>query len=69
MVCLYMPMVPEAAIAMLACTRIGAVHSIVFGGFSPEALSGRIIDSGASVSSPPMRGCEAVAPSPQEERG
>ncbi len=49
MVCLYMPMVPEAAIAMLACTRIGAVHSIVFGGFSPEALSGRIIDSGASV--------------------
>ncbi len=49
MVCLYMPMVPEAAIAMLACTRIGAVHSLVFGGFSPEALSGRIIDSGASV--------------------
>lgn len=49
MVCLYMPMVPEAAIAMLACTRIGAVHSIVFGGFSPEALSGRIIDSGVSV--------------------
>ena len=49
MVCLYMPMVPEAAIAMLACTRIGAVHSIVFGGFSPAALSGRIIDSGASV--------------------
>ncbi|MFQ2785436.1 acetate--CoA ligase [Aeromonas caviae] len=49
MVCLYMPMVPEAAIAMLACTRIGAVHSIVFGGFSPEALSGRIIDSGASI--------------------
>ncbi|MGS3176234.1 acetate--CoA ligase [Aeromonas sanarellii] len=49
MVCLYMPMVPEAAIAMLACTRIGAVHSIVFGGFSPEALSGRIIDSGATI--------------------
>ena len=49
MVCLYMPMVPEAAIAMLACTRIGAVHSIVFGGFSPEALSGRIIDSGSSI--------------------
>ncbi len=48
-VCLYMPMVPEAAIAMLACTRIGAVHSIVFGGFSPEALSGRIIDSGSSI--------------------
>jgi acetyl-CoA synthetase len=41
-VCLYMPMVPEAAYAMLACTRIGAVHTIVFGGFSPEALKDRI---------------------------
>lgn len=41
-VCLYMPMVPEAAYAMLACTRIGAIHSIVFGGFSPEALKDRI---------------------------
>ncbi|QPL53441.1 acetate--CoA ligase [Vibrio navarrensis] len=48
-VCLYMPMVPEAAVAMLACTRIGAVHTIVFGGFSPEALAGRIIDSDAKV--------------------
>ncbi|MCG6450374.1 acetate--CoA ligase [Vibrio parahaemolyticus] len=48
-VCLYMPMVPDAAIAMLACTRIGAVHTVVFGGFSPEALSGRIIDSDAKV--------------------
>jgi acetyl-CoA synthetase len=48
-VCLYMPMVPEAAVAMLACTRIGAVHTIVFGGFSPEALSGRIIDSDAKL--------------------
>ncbi|WP_372881601.1 acetate--CoA ligase [Psychromonas sp.] len=46
-VCLYMPMTPEAAIAMLACTRIGAVHSIVFGGFSPDAIAGRIIDSSA----------------------
>ncbi|WP_026959509.1 acetate--CoA ligase [Aliagarivorans taiwanensis] len=46
-VSLYMPMVAEAAVAMLACTRIGAVHSIVFGGFSPEALSGRIIDATA----------------------
>ena len=44
-VCLYMPMIPELAIAMLACTRIGAVHSIVFGGFSAEALQGRIQDS------------------------
>ena len=43
-VTLYMPMIPEAAYAMLACTRIGAVHSIVFGGFSPDSLSGRIID-------------------------
>lgn len=42
-VTLYMPMVPEAAYAMLACTRIGAVHSIVFGGFSPDALAGRIV--------------------------
>ncbi len=43
-VTLYMPMVPEAAVAMLACTRIGAIHSIVFGGFSPDALAGRIQD-------------------------
>ncbi len=43
-VTIYMPMIPEATYAMLACTRIGAVHSIVFGGFSPEALAGRIID-------------------------
>ncbi|MBC7001241.1 acetate--CoA ligase [Photobacterium sp. BZF1] len=48
-VCLYMPMVAEAAVAMLACTRIGAVHTIVFGGFSPEALAGRITDSNAKV--------------------
>ena len=39
---IYLPMIPEAAVAMLACTRIGAVHSVVFGGFSPEALAGRI---------------------------
>jgi len=44
-VCIYMPMIPEAAYAMLACTRIGAVHSVVFGGFSPEALKDRILDS------------------------
>jgi len=41
---LYMPMIPDAAVAMLACARIGAVHSVVFGGFSPDALAGRIID-------------------------
>ncbi|MEZ5789629.1 MAG: acetate--CoA ligase [Nitratireductor sp.] len=43
-VTIYMPMIPEAAYAMLACTRIGAIHSIVFGGFSPDALAGRIVD-------------------------
>ncbi|WP_298939773.1 acetate--CoA ligase [uncultured Psychromonas sp.] len=48
-VCLYMPMTPEAAVAMLACTRIGAVHSIVFGGFSPDAIAGRIIDSSSKL--------------------
>jgi acetyl-CoA synthetase len=44
-VCIYMPMIPEAAVAMLACARIGAVHSVVFGGFSPESLKDRILDS------------------------
>ena len=44
-VCIYMPMIPEAAYAMLACARIGAIHSVVFGGFSPEALKDRILDS------------------------
>ncbi|WP_223463664.1 MULTISPECIES: acetate--CoA ligase [unclassified Pseudomonas] len=44
-VCIYMPMIPEAAYAMLACTRIGAVHSVVFGGFSPESLRDRILDA------------------------
>ena len=46
---LYMPMIPEAAVAMLACARIGAVHSVVFGGFSPEALHGRIDDCASRV--------------------
>ena len=44
-VCIYMPMIPEAAVAMLACTRIGAIHSVVFGGFSPESLKDRILDA------------------------
>jgi acetyl-CoA synthetase len=48
-VCIYMPLVPEAAIAMLGCTRIGAIHSVVFGGFSAEALRDRIQDAKASV--------------------
>jgi len=48
-VTLYLPMIPEAAVAMLACARIGAVHSVVFGGFSPDALAGRIIDCDSNV--------------------
>jgi acetyl-CoA synthetase len=44
-VCIYLPMIPEAAVAMLACTRIGAVHSIVFGGFSPDSLRDRVLDA------------------------
>ncbi len=48
-VCIYMPMIPEAAFAMLACARIGAVHSVVFGGFSPESLKDRILDSDCRV--------------------
>ncbi|WOJ91864.1 acetate--CoA ligase [Congregibacter variabilis] len=62
-VCLYMPMVPEAAIAMLACTRIGAVHTIVFGGFSPEALKDRIQSAECSAvitSDEGLRGGKAV---------
>ena len=46
---IYMPMIPEAAVAMLACVRIGAVHSIVFGGFSPDALAGRIQDCDCNI--------------------
>jgi len=48
-VTIYMPMIPEVAVAMLACARIGAIHSVVFGGFSPEALAGRIIDGSSKV--------------------
>ena len=48
-VTIYMPMIPEAAVAMLACTRIGAVHSVVFGGFSPDSLAGRIEDCESTV--------------------
>lgn len=62
-VVLYMPMVPEAAIAMLACTRIGAVHCVVFGGFSPDSLASRIDDSQAKVvitADSGMRGGKAI---------
>ncbi|MBD0403907.1 acetate--CoA ligase [Flammeovirga sp. EKP202] len=48
-VCLYMPMVPELAIAVLACARIGAIHSVIFGGFSAQALADRINDAGAKI--------------------
>ena len=48
-VTIYLPMIPEAAVAMLACARIGAIHSVVFGGFSPEALAGRIQDCDSSL--------------------
>jgi acetyl-CoA synthetase len=63
-VCIYMPMIPEAAMAMLACTRIGAVHSVVFGGFSPESLKDRILDSDCRVvitADEGMRGGKPVA--------
>ena len=46
---IYMPMIPEAAVAMLACARIGAIHSVVFGGFSPDALAGRIQDCDSNI--------------------
>jgi acetyl-CoA synthetase len=58
-VSIYMPMVPEAAVAMLACARIGAVHSVVFGGFSPDALRDRVLDSD----------CQTVITADQSVRG
>ncbi len=48
-VTIYLPMIPEAAVAMLACARIGAIHSIVFGGFSPDSLASRIVDCGSTL--------------------
>ncbi|MGP1666450.1 MAG: AMP-binding protein, partial [Rhodanobacter sp.] len=48
-IAIYLPMIPEAAVAMLACARLGAIHSVVFGGFSPDSLAGRIVDSKAKV--------------------
>ena len=48
-VCIYMPMVPEAAYAMLACARIGAIHSVVFAGFSSEALRSRLVDANSKI--------------------
>ena len=66
-VSLYMPMVPEAAVAMLACARIGAVHSIVFGGFSPEALKGRINDSKCKVLITADEGVRGAKPIPLKD--
>lgn len=48
-VCIYMPMIPEVAFAMLACARIGAIHTVVFGGFSPEAIKDRVLDAGCKL--------------------
>ena len=62
-VTIYMPMIPEAAYAMLACARIGAVHSVVFGGFSPEALAGRIHDCSSNIvitADQGVRGAKAI---------
>ena len=61
-VTIYLPMIPEAAYAMLACARIGAIHSVVFGGFSPESLAGSSRTRTPSSSSLPMKAC-AVASS------
>ncbi len=62
-VVIYLPMIPEAVVAMLACTRIGAAHSLVFGGFSPDALSDRINDAGAVVAITADAGYRRGAPS------
>ena len=63
-VTIYMPMVPEAAVAMLACTRIGAIHSVVFGGFSPDALAGRIQDCDSNCVITADEGLRAGKPIP-----
>ncbi|SPZ36947.1 Acetyl-coenzyme A synthetase (Acetate--CoA ligase) (Acyl-activating enzyme) [Agrobacterium tumefaciens] len=60
-VTIYMPMIPEAAYAMLACARIGAIHSVVFGGFSPEALAAASLTASPPSSSPAMRACAAAS--------
>ena len=66
-VCLYMPMIPEATYAMLACARIGAIHSVVFGGFSPEALRGRINDSDCKIVITADQGLRGMKPIPLKE--
>jgi acetyl-CoA synthetase len=66
-VTIYMPMIPEAAYAMFACTRIGAVHSVVFGGFSPDSLSGRIVDCDSDVLITADEGLRGGRPIPLKE--
>ena len=61
-VTLYLPMIPEAAVAMLACARIGAMHSVVFAGFSPDAIAGRIADAGSRFVITADGGCRAGKP-------
>ena len=66
-VTVYMPMIPEAAYAMLACTRIGAVHSVVFGGFSPDSLAGRIVDAESTFIVTADEGLRGGRPVPLKE--
>ena len=66
-VCIYMPMVPEAAYAMLACARIGAIHSVVFGGFSPQSLKDRILDSDCQTVITADEGVRGGKPIPLKE--
>ncbi len=63
-VTIYLPMIPEAAYAMLACARIGAVHSVVFGGFSPDSLAGRITDCDSRIVITSDEGVRAGKPVP-----
>jgi acetyl-CoA synthetase len=66
-VTIYMPMIPEAAYAMFACTRIGAIHSVVFGGFSPDSLAGRIVDAESTVIITADEGLRGGRPVPLKE--
>jgi len=66
-VTIYMPMIPEAAVAMLACARIGAVHSVVFGGFSPDSLAGRIVDCKSNFVITADQGLRGGRPIPLKE--
>ena len=66
-VCIYMPMIPEAAVAMLACARIGAIHSVVFGGFSPQSLKDRILDSDCRTLITADQGVRGGRPVPLKE--